>query len=46
MIIEIIHGVIGKLDGVRMASGSFGGYVVVLVPKDKVNPVRAVVSDN
>ncbi|WP_176700419.1 MULTISPECIES: hypothetical protein [unclassified Gilliamella] len=41
---EIIDGVIG--DSVRMVGGSFGGYAVVLVLKDKVNAVRAVVSDN
>ncbi|OCG34672.1 galactokinase [Gilliamella sp. Gris1-4] len=45
-LVEIIHGVIGEQGGVRMTGGGFGGCVVALVPKDKVDAVKTVVSDS
>ena len=45
-LVEIIHGVIGEQGGVRMTGGGFGGCVVAIVPKDKVDAVKTVVSDS
>ncbi|OCG18600.1 MULTISPECIES: galactokinase [unclassified Gilliamella] len=45
-LVEIIQGVIGEQGGVRMTGGGFGGCVVALVPKDKIDSVKTVVSDN
>ncbi|MWP61002.1 galactokinase [Gilliamella sp. Pas-s25] len=45
-LVEIIHGVLGEQGGVRMTGGGFGGCVVALVPKDKVDAVKAIVSNN
>ncbi|WP_085248350.1 galactokinase [Gilliamella mensalis] len=45
-LVEIIHGVLGEQGGVRMTGGGFGGCVVALVPKDKVDAVKTIVSNN
>lgn len=45
-LVEIIHDVIGEQGGVRMTGGGFGGCVVALVAKDKVNSVKTIVNDN
>ncbi|MCX8639509.1 galactokinase [Gilliamella sp. B3172] len=45
-LVEIIHKVIGDEGGVRMTGGGFGGCVVALVPKDKVDDVKAVVHNH
>ncbi|MCX8617462.1 galactokinase [Gilliamella sp. B2923] len=45
-LVEIVHKVIGDEGGVRMTGGGFGGCVVALVPKDKVDDVKAVVHNH
>jgi galactokinase len=45
-LVEIIHGVIGEQGGVRMTGGGFGGCVVALVPKAKVDDVKTIVNHN
>ena len=45
-LVEIIHNILGAQGGVRMTGGGFGGCVVALVPKNKVDDVKAVVNDN
>ena len=44
-LVEIIGEVLGKSGGVRMTGGGFGGCVVALVPTDKVEAVKQVVTD-
>lgn len=45
-LVKIIQDVIGNEGGVRMTGGGFGGCVVALVPKNKVDEVKNVVSQN
>lgn len=45
-LVEITHNILGAQGGVRMTGGGFGGCVVALVPKNKVDDVKAVVNDN
>lgn len=45
-LVEIISNVIGDQGGVRMTGGGFGGCVVALVNKDKVDAVKNVVNNN
>lgn len=45
-LVKIIQDVIGNEGGVRMTGGGFGGCVVALVPKNKVDEVKDVVSQN
>lgn len=45
-LVEIIHKVIGDEGGVRMTGGGFGGCVVALVPKDKVDDVKTIVHNH
>lgn len=45
-LVKIIQDVIGSEGGVRMTGGGFGGCVVALVPKNKVDEVKDVVSQN
>ncbi|WP_334325984.1 galactokinase [Gilliamella apicola] len=45
-LVEIIHNILGAQGGVRMTGGGFGGCVVALVPKNKVDDIKAVVNDN
>lgn len=45
-LVEIIHNKLGDQGGVRMTGGGFGGCVVALVPKNKVDDIKAVVNDN
>ncbi|SCC01211.1 galactokinase [Gilliamella intestini] len=45
-LVEIIHNVIGEQGGVRMTGGGFGGCVVALVLKDKVDDVKTIVNHN
>ncbi|MWN89740.1 galactokinase [Gilliamella sp. Pra-s65] len=45
-LVEIIHNVIGEQGGVRMTGGGFGGCVVALVSKDKIDDVKAIVNHN
>lgn len=45
-LVKIIQDVIGNEGGVRMTGGGFGGCVVALVPKNKVDEVKDVVNQN
>lgn len=45
-LVEIISNVIGDQGGVRMTGGGFGGCIVALVNKDKVDAVKNVVNNN
>ncbi|MFQ0973432.1 galactokinase [Gilliamella sp. CG35] len=45
-LVNIINKVIGEQGGVRMTGGGFGGCVVALVNKNKVDAVKTVVSNN
>lgn len=45
-LVEIIHNKLGDQGGVRMTGGGFGGCVVALVPKNKIDDIKAVVNDN
>lgn len=45
-LVKIIQNVIGNEGGVRMTGGGFGGCVVALVPKNKVDEVKDVVNQN
>ncbi len=45
-LVEIVQAVIGNQGGARMTGGGFGGCVVALVPKDKVDEVKGAVSQN
>ena len=44
-LVDIVKEVIGDAGGVRMTGGGFGGCVVSLVPAERVDPVRAAVSE-
>ena len=44
LIVDIVKAEIGEQGGVRMTGGGFGGCVVALVPNDRVEAVKLVVT--
>ncbi len=44
-LVEIAQGVIGEEGGVRMTGGGFGGCVVALVPRERVEAIQAAVAE-
>ena len=45
-LVELISGLLAKDGGVRMTGGGFGGCVVALVPKQRIEDVKALVNQN
>ncbi len=45
-LVELAQSVIGTSGGARMTGGGFGGCIVAIAPKDKVEAVRQVIADN
>ena len=45
-LVELAQSVIGTSGGARMTGGGFGGCIVALAPKDKVDAVRQMIADN
>lgn len=45
-LVELAQSVIGKSGGARMTGGGFGGCIVALAPKDKVDAVRQIIAEN
>lgn len=45
-LVELAKNVIGSEGGARMTGGGFGGCIVVLTPKDKVEPLRNFIAEH
>lgn len=45
-LVELAQLAIGKNGGARMTGGGFGGCIVALAPKDKVDSIRKIIADN
>ena len=45
-LVELAQVAIGKNGGARMTGGGFGGCIVALAPRDKVDAVRKIIADN
>lgn len=45
-LVELAQVAIGKNGGARMTGGGFGGCIVCLVPNDKIDTLRNLISDN
>ena len=44
-LVEIVQGVVGETGGARMTGGGFGGCVVALAPREKVEAIQAAVAE-
>jgi galactokinase len=44
-LVEIVQGVVGEAGGARMTGGGFGGCIVALAPREKVEAIRQAVAE-